>query len=72
MEKNRFPITNQKKLRELFWAAYPDLPRKRIKDPAGSGRVYPLDTRLAWHDWKDAMCKDGQISQDLYDRALLG
>jgi hypothetical protein len=37
----------------------------------GDERHYPADTRVAWVDWIDGMCKDGIISQALAQRATL-
>lgn len=64
-------ITTQKELRKLFWQEHEGLPRKKITDYAGTGKMYPTDTRVAWCDWLDAMQKNNQISQELAERATL-
>lgn len=63
--------TNQRALRAAFWAAHPNLPRRRIRDYSGRGLMYPTDTRVTWVDWLDAMQRMGWISADLADRATL-
>lgn len=64
-------ITTQKELRREFWAQHPHLPRRKIRNYAGTDTMYPTDTRCAWVDWIDYMQKDGQISDALADRATL-
>ena len=64
-------ITNQRDLRRRFWAEHPTLPRRRITDYSGKGKMYPTDTRVAWTDWLDAMQKNGEISSALAERATL-
>ena len=63
--------TTQKELRRAFWEQHPHLPRRKIKNYAGTGTMYPTDTRCAWCDWLDYMQKIGQISDSLADRATL-
>lgn len=68
---NRHRITNQRQLRREFWATFPDLPRRRIPDCSGTGRMHTTDTRCAWADWLDMLNKDGVISAELAERATL-
>lgn len=68
---NTFEITNQKNLRQQFWAQHPNLPRKKITDYAGKGEMYQTDTRVAFTDWLDYQARSGAISQELADRATL-
>lgn len=67
----KYRITTQRELRREFWRTFPDLPRKRITDYSGNGKMYRTDTRVAWCDWIDAMAKSGEISQSLAERATL-
>lgn len=67
----KYRITSQKQLRREFWEAFPDLPRKRITDYSGHGKMYPTDTRCAFADWLDALSKSGDVSQELAQRATL-
>jgi len=64
-------LTTQKQIRALFWEAFPDLPRRRITDYAGTGKMYPTDTRCAFVDFLDTLHRNGQISDALADRATL-
>jgi hypothetical protein len=64
-------ITTQRELRAQFWATFPDLPRRRIKDHSGTGLMYKADTRFTWVDWIDELERDGEISPALADRATL-
>ena len=64
-------ITTQRELRRLFWATFPDLPRRRITSYSGNGKMYPTDTRVTWCDWIDSLSKSGEISQALANRATL-
>jgi hypothetical protein len=69
-------ITTQKHLRALFWATFPELPRRRYRySPNRSDKnaelVYPIDTRVTWCDWIDELQRDGEISSALADRATL-
>lgn len=66
-----YRITTQKQLRAEFWETFPDLPRRKITDYAGTGTMYPTDTRCAWVDWLDSLQKDDQIAPELADRATL-
>ena len=67
----KYRITTQKELRAEFWRTFPNLPRKRIKNYAGTGKMYCTDARCAWCDWLDSLSKDGEISNALADRATL-
>lgn len=64
-------LTTQKELRKLFWATFPGLPKRKIRDYSGEGRMYPTDTRCAWVDWIDSLNKNGEISDALAERATL-
>ena len=68
--------TNQKQLRALFWATFPDLPRRRYRYSWNSRDktaelVYPIDTRCAFVDFVDQLQRDGEISETLANRATL-
>ena len=67
----KYPITNQKDLRAAFWEAHPNLDRKKIKSYCGTGTTHVTDTRCAFADWLDAMHRNGQISDELANRATL-
>jgi hypothetical protein len=64
-------ITTQTELRRQFWRDHPHLDRKKIIDYSGAGTMYATDTRCAWVDYIDALCKNREISPMLADRATL-
>ena len=67
-------ITTQKELRRRFWADMADVPgvtSRKITNYSGNGTMHNTDTRCAWCDWLDSMCKSGEVSPDLADRATL-
>ena len=66
-----YRITNQRDLRREFWRTFPSLPRKRITNYAGTGKMYPTDTRVTWGDWLDMLSKNDEISQKLAYNATL-
>ena len=68
----KYRITTQKALRKEFWATFPDLPRKKITDYSGKGKMYCTDVRVTFCDWLDALSKNGDVSQELVERATLG
>ena len=68
--------TNQKQIRAAFWAAFPDLPRRRplyawTQPDKAAEVVYPTDTRCAFVDFVDALHRAGDISDALAARATL-
>ena len=64
-------MTSQKQIRAAFWAAHPTLPRRKIRDYAGTGRMHVTDTRCAFVDFVDYLQTSGQISEALANRATL-
>lgn len=70
-DKATMRITTQRELRREFWRTFPELPKRRITDYSGKGRMHVTDTRCAWVDWIDGLSKDGAISQQLAQRATL-
>jgi hypothetical protein len=64
-------MTTQKQIRAAFWAAHPTLPRRKIRDYAGTGHMYQTDTRCAFVDYVDQLQRAGQISEALADRVTL-
>ena len=63
--------TNQKQIRAFFWQASPEFPRRKIRDYAGTGLMYPTDTRCAFVDFVDELHRAGYISDALAARATL-
>jgi hypothetical protein len=60
-----------RQVRRLFWETFPELPRRRIADYSGHGKMYPTDTRCAFVDFVDYLVKDGQISPRTADTITL-
>jgi hypothetical protein len=65
-------FTTQRQIRAAFWEAHPALPRRKIRNYAGTGRMYPTDTRVAFVDFIDYLQRDRQISDALARRVTLG
>lgn len=60
----KYIYTNQKDLRKAF--------REMIIEQCGYERWLDMsdtDKRCEFNDWTDYLCKDGQISSALYNRA---
>jgi hypothetical protein len=66
-----YRITTQKELRREFWATFPNLPKRKIKNYSGNGHMFQTDTRCTFVDWLDSLSKCGDISQALAERATL-
>lgn len=67
----QYQITTQLELRKAFWAEFPKLSRKRVKDFYGHGTMYTADTRMAFVDWVDQLARDGTIPSRLAQRSTL-
>lgn len=56
-------------LRDAFWDAHPEFkPERRSRKRQND---YNADIRSAWVFFVDAMCRDGQITEQLAKRATL-
>lgn len=64
-------ITTQRELRAEFWRQHPRANRKKIKNYSGTGWMYHTDTRVMFCDWLDHMCRSGEVSEALAERATL-
>ena len=60
-------ITTVARLRASFWANHSRL----VRVPGRTQNDYPVDTRMAWVEYVDAMARDGSISEALARRATL-
>ena len=54
--------TTQKQVKADFWNAHPKLSHRKIANFAGDGKMYTTDTRCAFVEFLDYLCRDGQIS----------
>lgn len=71
-------LTTQKQVRAAFWQAAREgnfgglhITSRKITNYSGNGKMHNTDTRCAFCDFVDFLCKDGQISADLADRVTL-
>jgi hypothetical protein len=67
-------MTTQKQIRARFWRDHKGIAgisRKQITDYSGDGKMHNTDTRTAFVDWIDALAKNGEISEQLADKATL-
>lgn len=69
--KTEYTYTTQRELRRAFWEQHPALSRRKITDYSGNGTMYCTDTRCVFVDWIDMLSRDGQISEELAQRATL-
>jgi hypothetical protein len=67
----KYTFTTQRELRREFWRTFPELCRRKVKDFSGNGTMYMTDTRCAWVDWLDDLSREGDISEELAQRATL-
>lgn len=58
--------TTQAQIRKAFWAAFPDAVRR-----PGRQNEQPVDTRMLFCDYVDALARDGEISEALAQRVTL-
>ena len=65
-----YELTSQRQVRSDFWANHPGLSHRRTVR-MGDDRVYPADTRMAFIDWIDYLCRNQIISPRLADRVTL-
>ena len=64
-------ITTQKELRRVFREYHPDLDFRKVENYSRNGTMYKADTRCAFVDFVDSMSRNGQITQELAERATL-
>lgn len=63
-------MKTQREVRESFWGSFPELSRKKIVQH-GDQRAYSVDTRCAFVDYVDMLCRGGEISKELANRVTL-
>lgn len=63
----KYGITNQRALRASFWETRAE-GKRGAKNRFGE---YPTDTRVAWCDYIEMLCRSGHISPELAQRATL-
>lgn len=65
-------LTSQVEVRKAFWAAHPTLPRKLIRNYAGTGKMYQTNAHRTSVDFIDHLERSNQISTELARRVTLG
>ena len=71
----KYVITTQSEVRRLFWELHegqPGISTRKIRNHAGTGKMYDTDTRCAFVDYVDSLARNGEISAALADRVTLG
>lgn len=68
--------TTQKQIRAAFFAAFPDLPRRRHRyswkqSDRSAELIHHVDTRCAFVNFVDSLHRDGLISDALAARVTL-
>lgn len=67
----KYTITNQKELRRSFWVFCKEFGGEFEREANKKKHSFKLDFNIAFGEYKDGLCKDGIISQSLYERATL-
>ena len=66
-----YTYTTQRDIWRAFWNDHPNLPRKKVTNYSGNGKMHVTDTRCAFVDYVDHLSKSGMISPELADRVTL-
>lgn len=69
-----YAMTTQAQVRKDFWAHHRGvkvISQRRITDCSGTGKMHNTDTRCAFADWVDYLCRNQLISPALADRVTL-
>lgn len=68
-----YRITNQKQLRREFWQTFPHFSEQaRAAGIISKGQNAQCATvRCAFVDWLDSLCRSGEVSEKLAQRATL-
>lgn len=66
-----YTYTTQTQVRAAFWEVHPEATRRKITNYSGTGKMHCTDTRCAFVDYVDALCRNGDISDDLAQRVTL-
>lgn len=67
----KYTITNQKELRRSFLGVLQRVRSEFEREANKKKHSFKLDFNIAFGEYKDGLCKDGIISQSLYERATL-
>lgn len=64
-------LTSQAAIRAEFWRENPHLPRRKIRDYSGKGKMHSTDTRCAFVDFVDYLERNSDISSDMANKVTL-
>lgn len=67
----KYRITSIRESRKMFWTFCNELGGEYAEEANKKRKSFKLDFNIMFCDWKDGLCKDGVISQGLYERATL-
>ena len=60
-------MTTQKQIRESFWESHPQYTRKGKQ----TQNAYKADIRMAFCDYTEALYRNGEIKETLWERVTL-
>ena len=63
-----YTFTSKKQLRKAYWQMIEEC---TDEDTRGKKTRFHLEHNIGFEEWKESLCKNGEISQALYDRATL-
>jgi len=66
-----YTYTTESAIIEAFWNSFPDLDRTLIPDHSGKGKMYKVDTRVAFVDWVDYLDRAGLAAPELTSSVTL-
>jgi hypothetical protein len=67
----KYTYTTQAQVRRAFWETHPEADRRKITHYSGHGKMYVTDTRVAFSDFVDSLCRNGDISPEMADSVTL-
>ena len=67
----KYRLTTQRQVRHEFWQSFPKLPRRKIRDYSGTGKMHCTDVRCAFANFIDLLSCDGSISPEMVQRVTL-
>jgi hypothetical protein len=67
----KYTITIKKSYADLFWVFCKEFGGEFEREANKKKHSFKLDFNIAFGEYKDGLCKDGIISQSLYERATL-
>jgi hypothetical protein len=69
--ETNMPYTTQAQVRAAFWRDNPQASRRKVRRYSGKGTMHDTDTRCAFVDYVDHLCRNGDITTELAARVTL-